>query len=227
MLQNTFPIQKGFVLTLPISGIHVAIFNKNNVYLLLLTLSKMKRFIYLILVFCIPFITSCGDGSSSKDSTTNENKISLKDYEELDLTPWGFEMMLMVPNANDNGEPEVTLTDRGALEIKVGKGFGVEIMFGEGSLEMLKLDLKESLVYTSEILKEEEDLLIYQQDIPNSGIKTKIHFFYKKHLGSDIYEIRDLVDGTYSLNSIEEILAAVKEIKTKAITTPIDDGGVS
>ena len=183
----------------------------------------MKNLTYIILIALLAFTTSCGDSGPNVDTAVDENETKLKGYEELDLTPYGFEMALMVPNAVDNGEAEVIETERGTLEIKVGKSFGIEIMFGDGNIELLKQDLKESLVFTSEIIKEEEDALIYTQDIPDAGIKTTTHFFYKKQLGNDSYEIRDLIDEEYGMALIEKMLIAVKEIKPKAISAPAAD----
>ena len=122
-------------------------------------------------------------------------------------------MAIMIPNAEDNGEPQVVLTERGALEIVVGQAYGVEIMYGEGDIELLKMDLKEDLVFTSEILKEEPNALIYKQDIPDSGIKTQNHFFYKAQIGADIYEVRDLIDGSFGSGMIESMLNSAKTLR--------------
>ena len=67
--------------------------------------------------------------------------------------------------------------------------------------------------FSSEIVKEEENTLVYFQDIPNSGVKTQNHFFYKAVIGDDIFEIRDLIDGEYGQGVIEEMLAAAKTLK--------------
>jgi len=171
----------------------------------------MKALKYLSLIFVFAILIACG---GSLEEEVIENKpVELKGYEELDLNPWGFEMAIMVPNAEENGEPNVVLTERGALEIVVGQSFGIEIMFGEGDIELLKMDLKEDLVFTSEIIKEEENALIYKQDIPDSGIKTQHHFFYKAQLGSNVYEVRDLIDGSYGSAMIESMLNAAKTLR--------------
>jgi len=75
------------------------------------------------------------------------------------------------------------------------------------------MDLKEDLVFSSEIVKEEENAIIYKQDIPDSGIKTQNHFFYKAQVGIDVYEVRDLIDGSYGLGMIENMLNAAKTLR--------------
>jgi len=143
----------------------------------------------------------------------------LKGYEELDLTQWGFPMSVMVPDAENNGEAQVTLTNRGALEIIVGQSFGIEIIYGEGDIELLKMDLEEDLVFSSEIVKEDSTLLIYKQDIPESGIKTQHHFFYKTLIGNDIYEVRDLQGEQYGEKMIEDMIKAAQTLRFTPITS--------
>ncbi|MGE0562409.1 MAG: hypothetical protein AB7O47_11365 [Flavobacteriales bacterium] len=171
----------------------------------------MNAIKYFGIIVSILLITSCG-GDDTKQEVENV-PVELKGYEELDLSPWGFQMAIMVPNAEDNGEPQVVLTERGALEIVVGQTYGIEIMFGEGDIELLKMDLKDDLVFTSEIVKEEPNALIYKQDIPDSGIKTQNHFFYKAQVGTDVYEVRDLIDGSYGQGMIESMLNAAKTLR--------------
>src|SRR3989338_8517660 len=168
----------------------------------------MKPIKYFSIIFTLLILFSCGG-----DEVVEAPQIELKGYEALDLNPWGFQMSVMVPNAEENGEPEVILSERGALEIQVGQAFGIEIMFGEGDIELLKMDLKEDLVFSSEIVKEEENAIIYKQDIPDSGIKTQNHFFYKAQVGTDVYEVRDLIDGSYGLGMIENMLNAAKTLR--------------
>ena len=169
----------------------------------------MKSIKYFGLIFTILILSSCGGG----EQTVETPSIELKGYEVLDLNPWGFQMSVMVPNALENGEPQVNLSERGALEIQVGQAFGIEIMFGEGDLELLKMDLKEDLVFTSKIVKEDSTSIIYSQDIPDSGIQTQNHFFYKAQVGTDIYEVRDLIDGSYGPGMIENMLNAAKTLR--------------
>ena len=117
----------------------------------------MKRLTYILAAFLLINFLSCGEGGSDVEVVEDVAEGSvLKGYEKLDLSQWGFNMTIMVPNAEINGEPEIILTDRGALEVVVGLYFGIEIMYGEGDIELLKMDLKDDLVFSSEIVKEEE-----------------------------------------------------------------------
>lgn len=179
----------------------------------------MKKLAYILSALVLVTFTACGSGENNGEGDVTPEQIEapkLKGYEELDLSSYGFSLSVMVPNAEANGEPDVVLTERGSLEIKVGTAFGLEIMYGEGDIELLKMDLKEDLVFSHEIIKEEENALIYSQDIPDAGVKTQNHFFYKAQVGSEIFEVRELLDGEFGKGMIEEMLAAAKTIKAVA-----------
>lgn len=179
----------------------------------------MKQLTILFSVLSILILTSCGGETPADNPDENtEETVQLKGFESLDLNEYGFNLSVMVPEAETNGEAQVTLTERGALEIVVGDGFGLEIMYGEGDLALLKSDLQEDLVFKSEILKEEDNALIYTQDIPDSGVKTQNHFFYKAVVGDDVYEVRDIMEGEYGSSMIEKMLEAAKTIKSTSTT---------
>ncbi len=178
----------------------------------------MKKLTYLLALILSVSLYSCGNEENQENETQETEQKVLKGYEELDLNQWGFQMTIMVPNAEENGEPQVVLTERGALEIVVGQTFGIEVMYGEGDIELLKMDLKEDLVFSSEIVKEDENSLIYKQDIPESGVKTQNHFFYRAQVGTDVYEVRDLIDGSFGMAMIEKMLDAAKTIKEKKMS---------
>lgn len=178
---------------------------------------KMKRSLYFVVLTFMVSLASCGGDNTESSNNTVETPKELKGYEELDLNQWGFQMSIMVPNAEQNGEAEVVLTERGALEIVIGSSYGIEIMYGEGDIDLLKMDLKEDLVFTSEIVKEEENYLVYKQDIPGSGVKTQNHFFYRVQLGTDVYEVRDLIDGNYGTGMIDKMLESVNTLQEKKL----------
>ncbi|KJS07548.1 MAG: hypothetical protein VR77_00550 [Flavobacteriales bacterium BRH_c54] len=171
---------------------------------------KNTTFIFLAIFSTFLFV-ACGDDNNATDET--QEVVQLKGHEELDLNQWGFPMAIMVPDAENHGEPQVVLTNRGALEIVVGNSFGIEIMYGEGDIALLKMDLEEDLVFVSEIISEEENLLIYKQDIPESGVKTQHHFFYKATINNDIYEIRDLQSEQFGEKMIQDMIKAVKTLR--------------
>ncbi|PJA09170.1 MAG: hypothetical protein COX70_02285 [Flavobacteriales bacterium CG_4_10_14_0_2_um_filter_32_8] len=176
----------------------------------------MKQLAYILAIISIVSFAACS--CNGTDETTDIVEYpELKGFEELDLSQWGFNLTVMVPNKELNGDPQVTLTERGALEVVVGSSFGLEIMYGEGDIELLKMDLKEDLVFTSEIVKEDSVSVIYTQDIPDSGVKTQNHFLYKVVVGTDVYEVRDVIDGEYGSGMIEIMLNAARTLKANKV----------
>jgi hypothetical protein len=168
----------------------------------------MKKISYLFVTLLALTIASCGGTDQPV-----EEKVVLKGYEELNLSEWGFNLNIMVPQADFYGKPKITLTERGALEIIVGLDFGIEITYGEADIALLKSDLKEDLIFTSKIIAEEENAIIYTQKIPDSGVKTQNHFLFKAEIGTEVYEVRDFVDSEYGKGMIKKMLAAAKTIK--------------
>ncbi len=170
----------------------------------------MKKLAILFSILTLLVFIACGDDTPQE---TTEEVVELKGFEELNLTEYGFNLTVMVPEAENNGEAQVVLTERGALEIVVGSDFGIEIMYGEGDLALLKSDLNDDLVFVSSIIAEDSTSIIYSQDIPESGVKTQHHFFYKAVIGTDIYEVRDIMESDYGSGMIEKMLGAAKTLR--------------
>jgi hypothetical protein len=171
----------------------------------------MKNVAYLIAIVFGLTLASCG--GSDKSTEDKEDIVQLKGYESLNLSEWGFDLNLMVPKEEINGKPKVKLTEMGTLQVVVGLDFGIEIAYGEADIPRLKTDLKEDLVFTSEIIKEEENALIYSQNIPDASVKKQCHFLYKAVVGTENYEVRDVVDYDYGAGMVEKMLEAAKTIQ--------------
>ena len=64
---------------------------------------------YLLSTILLIGIVSCGDNTTTDtaDVIVEADANLLKGYEELDLSQWGFNMVVMVPNVEANGAAEV------------------------------------------------------------------------------------------------------------------------
>lgn len=176
----------------------------------------MKRALYILTLIAATTFVACG--GPEVESISDEVKTTrVKGLEELSLTDYGYDLSIMIPRADMNGAAEVDLTERGTLEIVIGLDYGLEIMFGDGDIELLKTDLKEGSVFNSEILKEEKNALIYTQDIPDSGVKIQNHFMYRAEVDGNIYEVKDISEREYGSGMIGKMLESAKTIKAVSI----------
>lgn len=156
---------------------------------------------------------SCGGGE--KETTTENEIVTIPGYVDLDLSEYGYELVIQIPG-EDQGLPEISETSFGKIEIRVGKMFGIEIADGPGDFALLKSDLDGDLVYKSKILAEDSTHIIYEREIPDSGIETEYHFFYVANIKDrGRYEIQNLKDEFYSQTAIEKMVEAVKTLRAK------------
>ena len=76
----------------------------------------MKKVTYILIAIYILSISACGgDKADEVNTDVVIEKPSLKGFEELNLADWGYNLTIMFPEAEVNGVPIVTLTERGAL----------------------------------------------------------------------------------------------------------------
>ena len=177
-----------------------------------MTLKTMKKATYLLILITGVFtLVACG-GSEVEKPQEEEQIVKIKGLEMLDLSPYGYNLSIMVPKAEMNGVAEVELTESGALQIIIGLSYGIEIMYGAGDIELLKQDLEEDLIFNSEIVLEEKNALVYTLNIPDVGVKFQNHFMYRAEIGNDIYEVRDIAAQEYGLGMIEKMLESAKTI---------------
>ena len=174
----------------------------------------MKRALYILTLIAATTFVACG---GSEVEIPSDEVVNLKGLEKLDLTDYGYNLSIMIPRADMNGAAEVRITERETLEIVIGLDYGLEIMFGDGDIELLKTDLKENLVFKSEIVKEEKNAVIYTQDIPESGVKIQNHFMYRAEVGVNVYEVKDIAEREYGSGMIEKMLESAKTIKAVSL----------
>lgn len=174
-------------------------------------LTKLSHVVVIVLLFSMVFL-SCGESTEANqvDSTT----VLLPHHMEVDISPYGFLATIQIPDTTV-GIAEYNETNWGALEIKVGKGFGISIQSGEGNMELLKKDLKEDLVFTNEIIAETPNSIIYKRTIKDAEIKPLYHFFYFDTIDGYIVEVKSLDMEEYTQKNVEDMLKAAQTLKEK------------
>jgi len=170
----------------------------------------MKKLLY-ILPLTTAFLLACGGGTESteetQDSSATEENIEAAQGAATDLSDFGMPYSIVIPDA---GSAEITENDWGGIEIINGEGFMITLSFGEGNLELLKSDLEGDAVYTSTILEEGENYIVYKREIPDAGVTPEVHFMYVASFGEDVIEIQNMKDVTYGEDAIKNMLASAK-----------------
>lgn len=158
-------------------------------------------------------LSSCGGGSDT--SETDSSAALLPNHVWLDLSKYGFDVSIQIPDSTI-GLAEIVHTNSGAVEIVVGRNFGISVQYGEGDIAMLKEDLKADDVFKSEWLIDEANTLLYNRTIPNTEIETQHHFLHVTQLSNAIFEVRTLDMETYGKKATEDMLNAAKTLKVNA-----------
>ena len=173
----------------------------------------MKRLVYLLSVFSLVFFGSCGDEQSSAPV----EKVALpQGMIEYDLSSHGLPLVAVIPDTLD--QPVVVdVKDWGETTVAVGKYFQIQIAEG-GDMALRKNDLAEDLLYKASYLTEEENAIVYKQEIPDGGVKPAYHFYYVVNIGGVEYEIQDVKTGDvfYTAKAADRMLEASKLITSKA-----------
>ena len=60
---------------------------------------------------------------------------------------------------------------------------------------------------------EDENALVYTQEIPDSGVKIQNHFLYKTTINGNTYEVKDIPTRAYSSGMIDAMLESARTLK--------------
>ncbi|WKZ74795.1 MAG: hypothetical protein QY303_11670 [Vicingaceae bacterium] len=179
----------------------------------------MKKLLIALLFLPALFVVpSCGGGEETP--VEDSSAMLMPNHAWLNLSKYGMEVSIQVPDSTV-GLMEVVHTNSGAVEITVGKNFGIAVLFGEGDIALLKEDLTSDAVFKSEILIDEQGTLMYSRSIPDTEIETQHHFFYTANINNAIYEVKTLEMETYGKKVVEDMLKAAKTLKANVVSQPV------
>ncbi|MCB0802197.1 MAG: hypothetical protein KDB74_03800 [Flavobacteriales bacterium] len=185
----------------------------------------MKSLNKLTFGFIALFLIACGSSETKStaetenENTENQNSesaIDLTDMEKTDLSEFDFPIEIYIPS--NNGKPEITATEWGSLEIRIGDNFGVEIVPNGSDITSRKADMDKDLVFTYNFIEESPDLIVYEQTILDSGVEPEFHFFMNKTINGELFEIKSLAEMNFKKHHIEKMLNAAKSIQVKSVS---------
>lgn len=176
----------------------------------------MKKIKYIIPVFISALIACGGGGEPAAESEENGTEATeTMSGAETDLTEYGMPFSIVVPDAG-SGQVEIKANDWGGVEIVKGEGYMMSIAYGEGDIDMLKFDMGEDLVYSSEIIEEGENFVFYKREIPESGMAPEYHFMVVYMMDGEAIELTNMKDVIFGEEAARKMLNSAKTFKENA-----------
>jgi len=177
----------------------------------------MKKIAYLLILPVVMLFTQCNsDGGEEGDSENTEETVDLGRVEELDLNEHGYPLVISVPKAGDvDSSYTVAVLDWGALEIRVGLNFAVQVSGGDGDMAMAKEDIAMDDVYEATYLVDEAGGILYSWALKGMDVEPEYRFFVIKMDGANAYEIRSIVDEGFSEGAATRMFNIAKAIKVQ------------
>ena len=177
----------------------------------------MKKIAYLLMLPLTLLFTRCdtGGGEDGEENGTEET-VDLGRVEELDLSEYDYPLLISVPKAGDiDSSYIIEKLDWGALEIRVGRNFAVQISGGDGDMAMEKEDIANADVYEATYLVDEPDAILYGWALKDMDMEPEYRFFVIKMDGANAYEIRSIVDEGFSEGAATRMFNIAKAIKVQ------------
>ena len=173
----------------------------------------MKKILSILSVALIAgLLTSCGGGKS-------EPIVAPQGMIALDLNNYGKSFVVFIPDTT-NVPFSIEENTSGALEIKVGKSFGISINEQAGDIAMKKEDLKgDDVNKFKSFLVDEPTAIMWESEIT----APEFHFLVNMKIGESDYcfeDIRSTDNDPFTKESIQKMFDSAKNIKEKKIEQP-------
>ena len=178
----------------------------------------MKKIAYLLMLPLALFFTQCDSDGGEEEGSENgaEETVDLGHVEELDLNKYGYPLLISIPKAGDiDSSYSIEELDWGALEIRVGLNFAVQISGGDGDMAMAKEDIAMDDVYEATYLVDEPEAILYGWALKGMDMEPEFRFFVIKMDGANAYEIRSIVDEGFSEGAATRMFNIAKAIKVQ------------
>lgn len=178
----------------------------------------MKKIAYLLMLPLALFFTQCDSDGGEEEGSENgaEETVDIGRVEELDLNKYGYPLVISVPKAGDiDSSYTIEELDWGALEIRVGLNFAVQIAGGDGDMAMAKEDIAMDDVYEATYLVDEPEAILYGWALKGMDMEPEFRFFVIKMDGANAYEIRSIVDEGFSEGAATRMFNIAKAIKVQ------------
>lgn len=174
----------------------------------------MKKLQYLAALMLIVIVFACNNSAdtneNSDDAAVATEAADIEGFESQDLSEYGIDANIQLPST---GSPiSINSSPSGDLVINDGKNFNMMITPYGFTLEELKEELDNDLVYDINYLEEEADYIVYEKTIPDSDVEKEVHFIMVKDYNGDPYEIKSSAEGSFKKHHIDKMIQAAKSL---------------
>jgi hypothetical protein len=165
-----------------------------------------KDLLFALLFSSTVFVSSCNTKKSEEGATVPEG------MHVLNLRSYGKPFSIFVP---DTVKSRLLITEQttGALEVRVGKQFGISINEQLSDFDLLKKDLKEDEVTKfKSFIKEEDSALMWESEV----VQPEYHFMVNKKIRNTEYSFEDIKSteaDPFSKDAIERMFDASKNVQ--------------
>jgi hypothetical protein len=168
----------------------------------------MKKIICLFsAALLIGSLNSCGDKKKDQEAI-----VAPQGMHVLDLSKYGKPFVIFVPDTVA-AKLEVVQQTYGALDIKVGKTFGISINEQPADIELKKKDIKEDEVNKfKSFVTEEPNAIFWESEIT----QPEYHFIINQKVGNAEYSIEDIKNTEsepFGKDAVQKMFDSAKNIK--------------
>ncbi len=165
----------------------------------------MKNTFFYFVIISFLFLSGC-DGNRVDNS---QNGGVPQGMIELDLTQYGYAVIIYVPDATA-GNLEVVEQSWGAVEIKVGKTFQLSVKVGEGDIALKKSDIAGNDVNKfKRYVVDEPNALLWESQI----MEPEFHLYAVVKIGDASYEVEDIAGEIFPEAAAVKMLESAKAMK--------------
>lgn len=152
-------------------------------------------------------LNSCGDKKKEQEAI-----VAPQGMHVLDLTRYGKPFAIFVPDTVAS-KLEIVQQTYGALDIKVGKNFGISINEQPADIELKKKDIREDEVNKfKSFVTEEPNAIFWESEIT----QPEFHFIINQKVGNAEYSLEDIKNTEsepFGKDAVQKMFDSAKNIK--------------
>ena len=132
----------------------------------------MCKYVYILSLL---FLCSCAEAPLVEKDTSNQETQAALAYTSLD--PYHIDGKIHLPDVSMRGvQPTMIFNDiTGMLDVKVGRGFHIQMREEPQDLESLKSEWSFDPVWTYAVIQEDSEHIVYSKQLPD-GSMQQFHF---------------------------------------------------